>query len=104
MLLLEVEYSLAISRYSLMVTLVGIEGNFKNSQIAIFKIIVSISAIRSLSQFGVLSTYCLDNSFSFRTVFLKRFKTNSLSSVSLFNFANLILYTSSLALFAFLCL
>src|SRR5574343_920015 len=67
-LLFGVEYSLAISRYSLMVTLIGIDGNFKNSHIAIFKMMVSISAIRSASQLGVLSIYSLANATSFKTV------------------------------------
>ncbi len=62
-LLLGVEYSFAISKYSFKVTFTGIDGNFKNSQIAIFNIMVSTSAIRSLSQFGVLSSYVLANSF-----------------------------------------
>src|SRR5690606_17660467 len=77
-LLFGVEYSLAISIYSLIVTLNGIEGNFKNSQIAIFKIIVSISAIRSLSQLGVLSIYSTSRILSFKTVFLKICFTKSL--------------------------
>src|SRR5699024_7239373 len=67
-LLFGVEYSFAISKYSLIVTFAGIDGNFNNSQIAILRIIVSISAIRSTSQFGVLSIYSLDNSTSFNTV------------------------------------
>src|SRR5690606_40620432 len=53
-LLLGVEYSLAISRYSFRVTLAGMEGKLSNSQMAIFRMIESISAIRSLSQLGVL--------------------------------------------------
>src|SRR5690606_28490807 len=68
MLLLGVEYSFAISRYSLIVTFTGIDGKRRNSQIAIFRIIVSISAMRSVSQFGVLSMYSFANSLSLSTV------------------------------------
>ena len=46
-------------------------------------IIVSNSAIRSLSQFGVLFSNSFANSTSFKTVFLNKFLTNSLSSKSL---------------------
>ena len=50
MLLFGVEYSLDISKYSLIVTLVGIEEKCNNSHIAIFSNTISSDAIRSLSQ------------------------------------------------------
>jgi hypothetical protein len=47
--------------------LLGMDGISKFTNI--FRIIVSISAIRSVSQLGVLSKYSLAKSASFKTVF-----------------------------------
>src|SRR5690606_24596501 len=84
-LLFGVLYSLAISKYSLMVTLTGIEGKYKNSQIAILSKSASKSAILSVSQFGVFPSISCWIFSSFNTVFLNNKLANSLSSTSLNN-------------------
>src|SRR5690606_31144057 len=75
-----VEYSFAISKYSLIVTFTGIEGKFFSSQTPIFKRIVSTSAILSTSQLLVLSWYVFPNSEKLRIVFLNNCLAKSLSS------------------------
>ena len=79
-LLFGVEYSLDISRYSLMVALTGIDGKFKNSVIPIFNMIISRSAIRSLSQFGVLPSISFTSFSSLRITFRNNWIAKSRSS------------------------
>src|SRR5690606_34101695 len=84
-LLLGVEYSFAISRYSLMVTLTGMDGKFLISQMAICNNTKSTFAIRSESQFWVLTSLSLLSAVLLRSVFLHKSIANCLSSISLYN-------------------
>src|SRR5690606_34756401 len=70
-LLLGVEYSLAISKNSFMVTLSGMEGKFNSSQMAIFNNMASISAILSLSLLGVLPSISFSHLALFKRVLVK---------------------------------
>src|SRR5690606_39436585 len=84
-LLFGVEYSLAISRYSLIVTLTGMDGKFLSSQMAICNNTKSTLAIRSESQFWVFCSISLFKDVLLSMVFLNKSIANCLSSESLYN-------------------
>ena len=78
-LLLGVEYSFDISIYSFKVTTLGTSGKYLNSTIDILIIILSIRAIRSMSQFKTLFWISWFILSEFSITFLNNFNPKSVS-------------------------